>query len=98
MTFKETISALKTMLKDSLNDSNVEFITKVDKELDNLSQTHEETEKELSKTKDKLIEIVKETSFKDETGPKLPQDHTDEVMSVDEALEASLNEIEANRK
>ena len=96
--FQDAITLIKQILKDSLNDQNLDLITKLDKEIDNLSQTHEETEKELSSVKDKLIDVVKNTSFKDENGPKLPQDNTDEAMSVDEALEASLKEIEANRK
>ena len=96
--FQDAITIIKQLLKDSLNDQNLDLITKLDKEIDNLSQTHEETEKELSSVKDKLIDVVKNTSFKDETGPKLPQDNTEQVMSVDEALEASLKEIEPNRK
>lgn len=96
--FQDTITLIKQLLKDSLNDQNLDLITKLDKEIDNLSQTHEETEKELSSVKDKLIDVVKNTSFKDEIGPKLPQDDTDKVMSVDEALETGLQEIIANRK
>ena len=98
MGFKETLSGLKAYLKDNLKDDNVELITKIDKELDSLSDEHSKTEKDLSSTKDKLIDVVKNTSFKDDNVKETPEDKTNDPMDIDEALRESIKEIEDNRK
>ena len=93
MTIKEIITSVKSLLKENLNDTNLEFITKLDKELDNISVEHEKTEKELVATKDKLIEVVKNTSFKDNSEPSTEPSNTNTPMSVDEALESAIEEV-----
>ena len=70
MGFKDTLSALKALLKEKLDDTNLDLITEIDKGLDNLSEEHQKTEKDLVDTKDKLIEVVKASSFKDNSEPK----------------------------
>ena len=99
-TFKELIAQYKTLLKENLNDTNLDLITKLDKGLDELSESHNKTEDDLSTTKDKLIEVVKNTSFKDDSEPydKAIGNTEDEPMSIDEALESVLQETLANRK
>ena len=97
-TFKELMSSIKTMLKESLNGENLDLFTKVDTELDKLSESHEKTENDLSETKDKLIEMVKSTSFKDSEPEDNHKDNTDEPMDIDKALELSIQETLANRK
>ena len=98
-TFKELISQYKALLKESLNDSNLDLITRLDKGLDELSESHTKTEEDLSSTKDKLIEVVKNTSFRDESEPLDPNANTqDEVMDIDTALNSSIKEILAHRK
>ena len=92
------MSKLKGLLKDKLNNQNLELFTEVDKELDKLSESHEKTESDLSSTKDKLIEVVKSTSFKDDREPNLPNDNTDDPMDIDKALETSIEEIVNARK
>lgn len=96
-TFKELIANYKALLKENLNDSNLDLITKLDKGLDELSEEHNKTEEDLSTTKDKLIEVVKDTSFKSDTAPEDPTRNTDAPMDIDSALESSINEILANR-
>ena len=92
-TFKELISQYKTLLKENLNDSNLELITRLDKGLDELSESHNKTEEDLSSTKDKLIEVVKNTSFKDDSEPLDPTASTqDEAMDIDKALELAIKE------
>ena len=98
MGFKEILSGLKGYLKDNLKDDNVEMITRIDKELDSLSDEHSKTEKDLSSTKDKLIDVVKNTSFKDDNAKDTPEDDTDAPMDIDTALSESIKEIEDNRK
>lgn len=90
MAFKDLISNLKAVLKEKLDDKNLELFTQIDKDLDALTSEHEKTEKELSTTKDKLIEVVKNTSFKKEEGDE-PKDK-DMPMDIDEALTESINE------
>lgn len=97
-TFKELIANYKALLKENINDSNLDLITKLDKGLDELSASHEKTEQDLSSTKDKLIEVVKETSFKSDTAPEDNHSNTDTPMDIDSALESSIDEILANRK
>ena len=96
-TFKDLIAQYKELLKNNLNDSNIDFITKLDKGLDELSVSHNKTEEDLSSTKDKLIEVVKNTAFKD-SEPENPTADTEEPMDIDSALESTINEIIANRK
>ena len=43
----------------SLTDDNLGLFTQIDKGLDSLSEEHSKVEKDLSDTKDKLIEVVK---------------------------------------
>ena len=96
-TFKELMSSLKSLLKEKLNDTNLELFTQVDAKLDELSDSHNKTEEDLSSTKDKLIEVVKNTSFKDSEAEN-PTPDTEEAMDVDKALELSIKETLANRK
>lgn len=97
-TFKELMSNLKGVLKDKLSADNLELFTQIDKGLDELSESHEKTESDLSSTKDKLIEVVKSTSFKDDREPNTKEDDTDDPMDVDKALETSIEEIIKARK
>lgn len=98
-TFKELIANAKAFLKESLNDTNLDLITKLDKQLDDLSVEHEKTEQDLVSTKDKLIEVVKTTSFKSdsEQDSNIPSD-TDKPMDIDEALESAIQEQIKARK
>lgn len=95
--FKELVASIKGLLKDNLNDTNLDLITKVDKGIDELSVKYEETEKDLVNTKDKLIEVVKNTSFKDDSEANQNPAITDEPMDIDKALELAINE-ELNKK
>lgn len=97
-TFNEIMSGIKTLLKRKLDNENLELFTEVDKELDKLSESHTQTESDLSKTKDKLIEVVKSASFKDSEPEDNHTGNTEDPMTIDEAINASLDEILANRK
>lgn len=95
--FKELVASYKALLKDNLNDTNLDLITKLDKGIDELSVKYEETEKDLVNTKDKLIEVVKNTSFKDDSEANQNPANTDEPMDIDKALELAIQE-QLNKK
>lgn len=97
-TFKELMSNVKSILKAKLNNDNLELFTQIDTELDKLSESHEKTETDLTATKDKLVEMVKSTSFKDSKPEENKPGDTDEPMDIDKAMELSLQEIIAKRK
>ena len=82
--FTDTIMKLKDGLKELLTAENTEAITSLDKELDTLVETHETSEKQLQEVKDKLVDVVKNTSFKG-----APEDvtKTEEPLTIDEAIE-----------
>lgn len=92
MDFKTTLAELKETLKKGLTDENLDLFTQIDKGLDSLSEEHSKVEKDLSDTKDKLIEVVKQTSFKGEEGEHDRSNDTDEPMDLDEALNLSIQE------
>ncbi len=96
--FNDIIGKVKQILKDNLTADNTELFTQIDKEVDNIVSAHKETEEKLSQTQDKLLEVVKGTSFKTESEQSKKDESTEEVVSIDEAFENGLNEIEANRK
>ena len=96
--FKKVLSGIKELLKDKLNGDNLELFTAVDKELDRLSTEHEKVEEDLSQTKDKLIEVVKNTSFKDDSIAKDTEGDTDDSpVDIDKALESAIDEVIAKR-
>lgn len=92
MDFKTTLAELKETLKKGLTDTNLDLFTQIDKGLDSLSEEHSKVEKDLSDTKDKLIEVVKKTSFKAEENEHDRSNDTDEPMDLDEALDLSIQE------
>ena len=98
MAFKDTLANLKSFLKEKLDDNNLELITKIDKELDSLSEEHNKTETSLAETKDKLIEVVKNTSFKGDSDVKpTPEADTDEPKDIDSILQEAIDEQIQNR-
>ncbi len=99
MAFKDSMNRISNLLKDKiLTADNTDVIAELTQELDSLSDEHEKTEKELTSVKDKLVDVVKNTSFKKEEVEKEDKGETDEPMSIDEASDEALKEIFANRK
>ena len=96
--FNDIIDQVKQLLKDSLTAENTELITRIDKQVDNIVSAHKETEEKLSETQDKLLEVVKETSFKSESEPNQPEGTQQEILSVDKAFDDAFAEIESKRK
>ena len=98
MNFNEIINSVKSLLKENLTAENTSLFTQIDKGLDNIVSAHKETEDKLSMTQDKLLEVVKGTSFKSETEPNNPEPAPEKALSIDEAFEVSFGEIQNKRK
>ena len=97
--FNEVINSLKDYLKEHLTTENTEVFTHIDKELDKAVEGHSSMEKELSEIKDKLISVVKETSFKSEKPPvTATPENEDTPLGIDDAMNEALTEIIEARK
>ena len=93
MKFNEAYDSYKKQLEGLLNADNTDTITNLVKGLDEIKELYEAQEKEVGALKDKLVDVVKNTTFK--TEPK-PIDEPDK--SMDEIMADQLNEIIAKRK
>ena len=84
MSFNDVMVSIKNILKDNLNDSNLQLTQQLDQELDKLSGEHNKVTQELSSLKDRIIQDYKNTGFKvDPSG----EQESDDVLSEDEALD-----------
>ena len=97
MNFNEIITSVKQLLKENLTAENTPLFTQIDRSIDNIVSAHKETEEKLSETQDKLLEVVKGTSFKTEPEPVNPEPEP-EALSIDKAFEVSFDEIQKSRK
>lgn len=94
--YDEICNNLKQQLESLLNADNTEQITKAVASLDELSKEHEATAVENSNLKNKIVDIVKGTTFKEqskETNPLEPE----RALSLDEALKQAEKQILENR-
>lgn len=100
MSIEEIITSLKSTLKDKvLTADNTEAVSLVDKGLDNILEEHAKTTKELSATKDKLVDVVKNTSFSTPASKGVSSDVGEtEALTLDEILEKELQKIEKEGK
>ena len=96
--FNEIINSCKELLKSNLTAENTDMITKIDAELDKIVSAHEETEGKLEQTQNKLLEVVKNTSFKKEPESDIGDTPEDKPVSLDEAFDLGLKEIEEKRR
>ena len=96
MKFEEIVNAMKETLKGMLTAENTEVIASVDKQIDQLSDEHNQTLKSLQDTKDKLVDYVKSTGFQKPTGQNDVQ--PDEALSLDDAIMKGLEKIQNDKK
>lgn len=90
----KNIDSIKEILKNNLTADNTDEITKAVSELDHILEEHNQAKKEISDLKDRIVEQVKYTSFKD-----TPQnDEAEHIPSVDEAIENNLKKFENSKK
>lgn len=94
-TFNDLIKEIKETLKTNLNKDNTEVITKLDKNIDELVESHKATEDKLSETQDLFINHMKEVGF------KTPQDddkqNNNDVDPWDKALKEALELDDKNK-
>ena len=95
MAFKDTISQIKENLKKQLTADNTQVITDIDKQVDSLLIEYEELDKKNSDLKDKLIDYVKNTSFKEPAKDLNPNEG--DPLSIEDAIKESINELNKNK-
>ena len=98
MDYKENVNNLKETLKSLLTDENTDVITKAVSQVDDLAKLHEEDSTQITHLKDRIVDIVKNTSFKDVSSDNKPDKLVDEPMDLDKALEENLAKIIKERK
>ncbi|MBR2557471.1 MAG: hypothetical protein IKE95_03730 [Methanobrevibacter sp.] len=90
--FDEKMNNIKEQLKSLLTADNTEQITKAVASLDELSTEHNATVNENSNLKNKIVEIVKGTTFKEQSKETNSLEPEREV-SLDEALKQAEQKI-----
>lgn len=91
--FEDLYKELNDGLSELLTADNTDTITKLKTSLDNIKDSHESQETEIKGLKDKMVDIVRNTSFKQEP----PQIDIDEPKSLDEIMSDELNKILAKQ-
>lgn len=91
------IQEMKESLKTMLNADNVEQITALDKQLDKIDEAVDGKDKEITGLKDKIVDYVKNTSFKSSESPS-EQDIGGNNKSIDDILIEEANKIYTSRQ
>ena len=95
--FKSAFERVKAYLGKSLTADNTDEITGLSNDLETMNQEMEKEESEHAKTKNKLVDFVRNTTFK--ADPSTPADPIDDTpKSIDEASDLALKQILKNRK
>ena len=92
--FEELYNNLKSQLEEMLTADNTDTITNLVKGLDEIKEQHNAQEEEMKGLKDKMVDIVRNTTFSKEP-PKLD---SEEPKSIDDVLQEQLNKIIEKRK
>ena len=96
-TYGELIKNLKDNLNSLLTADNTELITQAVSELDELSKLGDDKDKEILGLKDRIVDIVKNTSFAE--NPKSEEKHlVEEPKDIDKAFEDGIAKIQENRR
>lgn len=97
MDYKEKIASLKENLNSLLTAENTDTITKAVSQLEEIEKIHESDNAEKQELKNRIVDIVKNTSFKDvKDGNKI--DEHPQVVDVDVAISQAINKIKENRR
>lgn len=91
-TFNDFYNALKDGLNNLLTADNTEAVTNLVNSLDGIKDLHQSQEEEMTKLKDKMVDIVRNTTF-----AKQPEDIIEE-KSIDDIMNDELNKIISQRK
>lgn len=88
--FEEIINELNESLKNVLTADNSETMVKISGNLNELKERNNFLEGENLKLKDKIVDVIGNTHFKDE--PK--NESQDEPLSLDEAINKELENLQ----
>lgn len=94
MSFKETHTQIKEILKNSLTADNTEVITKLAQYADDLEAEYNKLSEENVKLKDTIVENVRNTTFKEEPNTEDPS----QTKSLDEIMLEEAEKIVNERK
>lgn len=92
--YSKLYDSFKELLKQNLTADNADMITQMSTKLEELSQEHEKTVQENSSLKNKIVDYVKNTTFKEQ--PK--EDFDDEEKDFGDLLAEEVNKIVSERK
>ena len=96
--FKDLLAETKGKINDLLtkdsSKEDIERITEINKSLDSLTESYTAKETELSEMKEMVVNQVKNTGFK----PSAQDLQDNNPISVEEAIESSIQDILAKRK
>lgn len=96
-TYGELVKSLKDNLNSLLTADNTDKITQAVSDLDELTKLNDDKDKEILGLKDRIVEVVKNTSFADK--PKNEDKHLiEEPKDLDKAFEDGLAKIQENRR
>ena len=93
----ETKSQLKAMLTKDSSQEQIDAITSLDKKLDGLNEAYSKKDEENNSLKDKLIDMVKNTSFKVDGASNDETDIGGNQKSMDEIMAEELDKITAKQ-
>ena len=93
---EKEIQKIKDGLKELLTADNTEQITSLDKELDKVLDESKQKDSEIKSLKDKVVDIVKSTSFKSATNPS-DDDIAPEHKELDDVLMEELAKFENSK-
>ena len=93
-TFIETYNEVKDKLSEMVTAENTDTITNLVKGLDEIKDLYEGQEKEVKGLKDKMVDIVRNTTFAKPSQESLEQ----QEKSLDDIMSDKLGEILAKRK
>ena len=93
-TFEEMYNDLKGQMEALLTADNTDTVTNLVKGLDNIKERYNAQEEEMKGLKDKMVDLVRNTTF-----AKEPESiETQEPKSIDDLLVEGVNKIIKNRK
>lgn len=91
----EELNAIRSKLKEMTTADNVDAMADLSKHIDKVEEEHTSTEKRLSECQEKLVDVVKSTSFREP--PKIT-DTEDDTKSFDDILMEELAKVKNDKK
>ena len=90
----DELNNLRSKVKDMVTADNTEAIAELTSHIDTLENEFKEQDKKMSEYKDKIVDIVKSTSFKEKPKDDIIEEH----KSLDDIMADNLDKIIKARK